>query len=258
MNQIRAIYASAIQQWKQIAISGGNLSWPLGTMPLIAVFTWIAMQKGDPAVLTYLLVGLPLMTIWSGVAFRVGFTLRSELSLQTLQFVYISPTPVILVSFGKALAQVIWGLPTGIVSFGLVFLMTRTAPEIADVGSLIVSLLLVIVGMAVTSLFFSPLVVLVGGQGGFFNAVIPFGLVLSGFIFPVDRLPIVLRVMARCLPTSWAMQGVWLSIQGGAWQSILGTLGISILTAIGLSGVTYLMFKIMEIRIRISGTRDIY
>ena len=86
MYQIRAMFAAATQQMKQITISGGNLSWPLGTMPIIAVLTWIAMQRGDPEVLTYLLVGLPLMTIWSGVAFRVGFTLANELGNQTLQF----------------------------------------------------------------------------------------------------------------------------------------------------------------------------
>jgi hypothetical protein len=37
MNQIRAIYASAIQQWKQITISGGNLSFHLATLPMESV-----------------------------------------------------------------------------------------------------------------------------------------------------------------------------------------------------------------------------
>jgi ABC-type polysaccharide/polyol phosphate export permease len=259
MKYICVMHAAAIQQWKQINVGGGNLAWPLTQISFIVVFTWIAMQEADPAVLTYLLVGLPLMTIWSGVAFRVGYTLNNELSNQTLQFVYASPTPVIVVSIGKAIAQFIWGLPTGVLSFGIVFLITRTAPQVADVGSLVPSLLFVVAGMVVTSLFFSPLMVLVGGRAGFFNAIIPFGFILSGFMFPVDRLPPVLEVMARCMPTSWAMENVWLSIQGtGSWQSMAGNWGMCILTSVVLSGVTYLMFKIMERRIRVTGTRDLY
>ena len=258
MNQIRAIYASAVQQWKQITISGGNLSFHLATIPMVAVFTWIALQKGDPSVISYLFVGLPLMTVWSGVAFRIGYTLSNEISNQSLQFVYISRTPVILVSFGKALAQVIWGLPTGLLSLAVVYLMTRTTLQVADALSLTVSLLLVIVGIAVASLFFSPLMVLVGGRGGFFNTLVPFGLVLSGFVFPVDRLPTVLHVMARFMPTSWAMDAVQLSIRGGAWTAMINAWGMCLVTSIILSVVTYVMFRIVEQRIRITGTHDFY
>lgn len=261
MNYIIAMYASAIQQWKQISFTGGNLSFHLATIPMVAVFTWIAMQRGDPEVISYLLVGLPMMTVWSGVAFRIGYTLTIELSNQVLQFVYISQTPVIVVSLGKALAQVIWGLPTGLISFFVVYFMTGTSLQIANPGFFIFSLVLVVIGIAVASLFFSPMMVLVGGRAGFFNTIIPFGLVLTGFVFPVDRLPPVLEVMARCMPTSWAMEAVRLSISGdvpATWFGMVTAWGISILASIGLAGVTYLMFRAVEQRIRITGTRDFY
>lgn len=259
MNQFRAMLASAVQQWKQLGITAGNLSFHLATIPMVAVITWIAMQRGDAVVMSYLLVGLPLMTIWSGVAFRIGYTLTIEMSNQTLQFVYISRTPVIIVSLGKALAQVVWGLPTGGISFLVVFLMTGMTPQVANPAGLIVSLLLVIIGIAVASLFFSPMMVLVGGRGGFFNTVIPFGLVLTGFVFPVDRLPVVLAGMARIMPTSWAMDGVRLSLdKASTWPDILVAWGMSMLTAVIMGGITYLMFRVVEQRVRVTGTRDYY
>ncbi|OGO40148.1 MAG: hypothetical protein A2147_09400 [Chloroflexi bacterium RBG_16_57_8] len=259
MNQLRAMLASVAQQWKQISLSFGNLGFFLATIPMAIVLTWIAKQRGDSEVLAYLSIGLPLMTVWSGVAFRIGYTLTTELSSQVLQFVYISRTPVIVVSLGKALAQVLWGLPTGIISFAVIFVMTRRLPEVATPTALIISLLLVVVGITVASLFFSPMMVLVGGRGGFFNTVIPFGLLLSGFLFPVDRLPLVLSVMARFMPTTWAMDSVRLSLKaGGTWGEILASWGLAILTSIFLGVVTYAMFRMVEKRIRVTGTRDFY
>lgn len=258
-NQTRAMLASVVQQWKQTSLSFGNLGFFLATIPMAIVVTWIAMQRGDRGVLAYLSIGLPLMTVWSGVAFRIGYTLSTELSSQVLQFVYISRTPVIVVSLGKALAQVLWGLPTGIISFMVVFLMTRALPHISNLPAFIISVLLVVIGITVASLFFSPLMVLVGGRGGFFNTVIPFGLVLSGFVFPVDKLPAVLMVPARLMPTSWAMDSINLSLESGStWAQILTSWGLCILTSIFLGIVTYSMFHIVERRIRVTGTRDFY
>jgi len=251
--------AAAQQQWKTITIGGAGLSLQIIAIPTVAVFAWIAKQRGDPAVLSYMLLSLPLVSIWNGAVFRVGWTLSGELSNQTLHFVYISRTPVIIVSLGKALAQITWGLPTAVLTFAVVFLITRTVPQVADVGLLLFSLVFVIVGLISASMFFSPLNLLVGGRGGFFNAIIPFGVLLSGFVFPVDRLPVVLQVLARCLPLSWAMDVVWLAVQGtDSWTRAIGPWAMCLLTTAGLSGVTYLLFKVVERRIRVTGVLEMY
>lgn len=257
--QWQALMASVVQQWRQINFSFGNLGFSLATIPMAIVFTWIAMQRSDSEVLSYLSIGLPLMTVWSGVAFRIGYTLTTELSSQVLQYVYISRTPVIVVSLGKALAQVLWGLPTGVISFVVIFLMTRALPDVSNPAALMISLILVVIGITIASLFFSPMMVLVGGRGGFFNTIIPFGLVLSGFLFPIDRLPVALKVLARLMPTSWAMDGVRLSLgAGGSWAELSTAWGLCLLTSVFLGGVTYVMFRVVERRIRITGTRDFY
>ena len=137
--------------------------------------------------------------------------------------------------------------------------MTRTVPVVSQPLALIVSLLLVIIGITVASLFFSPLMVLVGGRGGFFNTVIPFGLVLSGFVFPVDKLPVVLMVPARLMPTSWAMDGIRLSLTAGStWTEIFTSWGLCLLTSVFLGVITFFMFRIVERRLRVTGTRDFY
>lgn len=258
-NMVRAILAAFIQQWKTTATSIFSLSFLITAVPTVSVLAWIAIKSNSADVFTYLLVGAPIMAIWNGVVFRVGWSLSSELSGRTLEFAMISRTPMMLVLFGKTLAQLAYGIPTGIIALLTMFIVTRQLPAVANIPCLIVSLLFVIIGLAVTSLLFSPLMVLVGGRAGFFNAIMPLGVLVSGFMFPVDQLPIGLEVFARLLPTSWAMSGVWQSIRSiDTLWSIFAAWGACLLTSALLLIITYIMFKAVEKRIRITGALGIH
>lgn len=257
MNQFRAMVAAMRQQWKSIAIGGSGLSLQIIAIPTVAVFAWIVKQRAEPAVLTYILIGAPLVSIWNGAVFRIGWTLSSELYGQTLHFVYLSRTPVMIVSLGKALAQTAYGLPTGVLAFFVVWLITQTPPQVAEPGLLLASFFFVILGLVMSSLVFSPINLLSRGSGGFFNAIIPFGVLLSGFVFPVDRLPPALEVLARLLPMSWAMDVVWLAVRGvDSWTQAIGPWAMCLLTSAGLFGASHLLFKVVENRIRVTGTLE--
>jgi ABC-type multidrug transport system permease subunit len=130
---------------------------------------------------------------------------------------------------------------------------------VADIGLLVVSLIFVFIGLIATSIFFAPLMVLVGARGGFTHAILPFGSVLSGFILPIVKLPQALEVLARWVPSSWAMESVWRSVQGpGSWSQIMTGWGVCILVSIVWFAVTYFMYNIVEKRIRITGTLGAY
>jgi ABC-type polysaccharide/polyol phosphate export permease len=251
--------ASFGKEWKTTATVFSSLAFLLEAVPMVAVIAWIANQSDDPSVLTYMVVGAPLVVVWNGVLFRVGGSLINELSGRTLEFAMISRTPVMVMLLGKAVAQIVYGILTGVVTLLVMFLVARQLPEVANIPLLLVSLVFVIVGLTVTSLLVTPIMVLVGGRAGSYNAIMPLGVVLSAFLFPVDRLPIVLEVIARMLPMSWAMESVWQSIQGpeSLW-SVFGTWALCIATSVGLFGAAYLLFKVVERRIRITGVLSTY
>jgi len=259
MNQIRAMIASLLHQWKITFADITSLSMYIMNLPMVIIFAWIAHRNPDPSVLTYLLIGAPLMAIWNGSVFYIGNSLRRELEGRTLDFVMTSRTPVLVVLFGDALAQILFGIPAAAISFGTMLLVTRTLPGVDNVGLLIPSLFFVILGITVNSLLFAPLMVLVGGRAGFFNPIIPFGTILSGFVFPVDRLPVALEVIARLLPTSWAMNGIRLSVQGPkSFWLVASSWLMCILMSVVVFGITYLLFKVVEKRIRVTGVLGIY
>jgi len=259
MNRLRAIIAAFLQEWKTSAGIANYLAQLSGIVVRSAALAWIVRQSGDQALLTYLYVGIPLISIWFWVVFQVGWSLSNELSGRTLDFNVISRTPVLLMMLGKTLTHVAYWIPAGIISFVTVLLVTGQLPEMADIRILPFSLLLVIVGLAVTSLIFAPLVLLVGGAGGFFNAIMPIGAALSGFILPVDRLPLGLEIVARCLPASWAMESIWLGIEGTeSWWPVVSAWSMSILLSVVWLGIAYIMCNAVEKRIRITGTLGIY
>jgi len=255
MNQLGAIGAAFLQQWKTSLSNIGSMAQILGIIPPAIVVTWIGLQSKDPAVITYVTVGVPLMAIWNGVIFNVGWSLNRELGYGTLGFVIISQTQMLTVLIGKTLAQIAISTPVGIIGLVIMLLISFQVPSVADPGLLVFSLFLMIIALLVTSLLFAPLMVIVGGRGGFFNAIMPFGVVLSGFYFPIDSLPVALQVIARILPTSWAMNGVWQSIRGiESWWSIISAWGMCLLTSFAIFCFTYWLFQIVEKRIRNTGS----
>jgi ABC-2 type transport system permease protein len=259
MNELRAMMASLSQEWKTTATGFSSLAFLLEAVPMVAVFAWIAKQSDDPSVLAYMVVGAPLVVIWNGVLFRVGRSLINELAGRTLEFTMISRTPVMVMLLGKAVAQIAYGILTGIVTLLVMFLVIRQLPEVASIPLLLISLVFVIFGLTMTSLLVAPVMVLVGGRAGFYNAIMPFGIVLSAFLFPVNRLPIALQVMARLLPMSWAMDGVWQSIRGpeSFWPVVL-TWALCIVSSAVIFGATHLLFRVVEKRIRITGVLSTY
>jgi ABC-2 type transport system permease protein len=259
MNTLRAILAAFVQQWKTTGASSINLGFFFVAVPSVAVIAWVALRSDNPQVLTYLLVGAPLAFVWNGVILRVGWSLSTELFGRTLEFTLISRTPMILALLGKALAHIAFGLPVGVIALITMFIVTRQLPEVANFPMLLVSLLLVIVGLAIISLLLAPAVVLAGGRAGFFNSIMALGVLVSGFMFPIDQLPTWLEVIARLLPTSWAMSGIWQSIIGpeSIW-SVLGAWGACLLTSAAWMVITYFLFKAVERRIRVTGMLSNY
>jgi ABC-2 type transport system permease protein len=256
---IRAIQAAFIQQWKELSNTVMVLGYIVGAVPTSIVIAWVALKSGNPNVVTYLLIGAPLAHVWRGVVLRVGWSLDDELWMRTLEPAMISRTPLIVIFFGKALANLVFGLPAAIAALFSMLIVIRQFPAVADVPSLMVSLLLLIISIVIISLMMAPLVILAGGRGGFFNAIMSIGVLVSGFMVPIDTLPLGFKVAARILPTSWAMDGVWNSITGyTSYNTILGAWGGCILMCAVVAGGTYLMFQTVEKRIRVKGLFGTY
>jgi ABC-2 type transport system permease protein len=258
-NILRVVEATFFQHWKTSIQSSTNIAQFLGGVPGAAVFAWFGSRSGDPAIYSYIMVGGTLLVIWNAGSVMMNFSLSSEMWNSTMDFIMISRTPVMFTLYGQGFAQVIQSIPIGMFAFLAMFIVTRHTLVIASIPFLLISLAFLFLSMIVTGLLQAPIYTLSGARGGAFNFMGPLAIMLSGFLFPVDQLPKGLEIIARLFPSSWAMTSVWQSIGGtSSFGAVAQSWVFCILTATLLTAVTYILFKVVEKRLRVTGTMGLH
>ena len=226
----------------------------IGTVPLVALVTWIAAQSVDSEPLAYISIGVVLMAMWEFAFFLSGWSLASEFDLGTVDHTLVSRTPLSIVMLVKAMGNLAVATPASVIAFATVQLISLEMINVERPVHLVVSMVVAAWSIMVVGFLFAPLFVLVKGRPGFFNAFSPLGIALSGFLYPISLLSDEAQIVAHVLPTSWAMDGVIRSIQeGGSATRIIGDWGV----ALGLSMVVLLlawfMFSKVEASLRRTG-----
>ncbi len=178
----------------------------------VVAIAYIARMVGNRAAVTYLAFGAAMIMVWAGAIATGGWAMSAEMGAGTLDFTLISAAPLPLVLFSKILATALFELPSGIMGMITVFAVSETAPQVGNALMLAVSFIFAILGAVVIGYFFCVLIVLIGGRAGFFMGIVPFGIVLSGYILPMERMPAVIQAISMFIPSSWAMNSLWFSV----------------------------------------------
>lgn len=255
MDQVRAGLASCVLQLK-LRFSPIRLGLNLiESVPVTITYAWLAIQSNNSDLLTHILVGAPMIAVWATMSLQLGQLLDSEIWNRTLIFVLISRTAIPVVMLGRMLGEVIMHIPTAILSVSIVLILAPQIPSIASPGFFALSVVVAVISLVSTTMIFAPFVVMVRGRAGFMSIFILAGIVLGGFLYPIDRLPMAFGIVSRVLPTSWAMSSVWESVGGvSPWSSIALKWATSLLMSLTYLVSSYLLFKVIRKRITVSGT----
>ncbi len=227
----------------------------ISIVPLIAVVTWITTQSPDSQPIAYISVGVILMAMWQTCVFHSGRSLASEFYEGTVDYTMVSRIPLRVVLLVKSIATLAIAIPSSVFAFATVQLISRELIDVERPLFLLISIAVAAWSIIVVGYMFAPLFVLVKGRGGFFNAFQPLGIVLSGFLYPVSQLSDQAQIVARLLPTSWAMDGVIHSIEPG--ESIAGIFadwGAALGLSVVVLAATLFMFGKVENALRRSGS----
>ncbi len=251
---VNAVRRSFVQQWKQMFVPSGLISPVVSAVGPGIVLGYVAGRGENPTAVSYVFVGAALSMIWNMGIFRTGWSLANEHSMGTLDLMMTTRTPVALIMLGKALAIIAFVSIGGVVAFLLVLGVSRQTPPLDNAALFLASGCVALVAVIAMCFVFAPFSFIVGVRGGFFNALMPFGSVVSGFLYPIDVLPASLEAVARLLPTAWAMQAVVESIDGGSsGATILLHLGVALALSAALMVAACLLFVMAERRVRLSG-----
>ena len=246
-------------QWLEMLTPNGLLFPFFNSLGPAITVGYIVGRSGNPTAISYVFVGASLMALWSTGVFTTGWALSSEHGQGTLDLTMTSRTPVALVLFGKELAIMCSLLVSTAMVFLVVLAFSGRFTPVHDPLALFVSGLIALASVIATSFVFAPFSFLQGARGGFFNAIMPAGTVVSGFLYPVGLLPTSLEVIARLLPTSWAMDAVVRSVEGGSasWR-IFGDWAIACALMVVYLLLAAWLFRVAERRVRVSGNLGVF
>jgi len=258
LNTWRIIALTLLKEWKGVDSFLAIALKVVTDAAKGAALAWIVYQNGDLESLAFLTIGVALLAIWSGGSAFGGWALDRELGAKTFDHALISRTRMPLLLYSMILAQIIYEIPAAIISGATVIVVVRSWPVIANPPALVISLILAIIGMIIVCVFIGALTVLAGARAGAMIGIIPFGAVLGGFILPVGNLPLGFEILARLVPSAWAMDGVWSSVGGGSWGTILLAWAVSAAMCIIWFFFTIYLCKVVEKRVRIEGSLSAY
>lgn len=250
-----AVTAAFTQQWR-IMLTPVGLFFPfVQSVGLAVTIAWLGGKGENATALAYALIGASFMQIWNWSVWRTGWSLSDEQFQGTLELMMTTRTPLIVIMFGKMLAVTALMTVSGALVFLIVLAIVQAVPDVAWPLHFVVSLLFALAAVVGTSFIFAPFTFLLAGRGGFFNAILPFGMLVSGFLFPVRLLPPGLETIAHLMPTSWAMDAIIRSIEGsGATSVVHGNWALVVLLTLAyLAGAQY-FFAMAEGRVRVTGS----
>lgn len=253
--EFRAFWTSFALQWREVRPGLATLTIFFVPVPTMAVIGWVAGKSESPEVIAHVAIGAMLMTIWNLGVFRFGFMLQNEVAQQMIDPMLVSRAPIILAMLGKSLGHLAGLAVITPVSVATILVMAQQAPAVQHPGALAVSLPVAGFALVSAGLVLAPFQVLSGGKEGALNSLQPLGVVLSGFLYPIDVLPAGLIFVSRMLPTSWAMRAIDSAIAGDASLARLTTYcALALLLSALYVLVAVFLFQRVDRRIRMRGS----
>ena len=236
---LRLARRSARVNFQEVAVNG-FLLFAVVWQPLFVGVTTMYMLRHradfDPM---YVVVGTALSGIWSTLLFAGSGAISHERWTGTLELLAASPASFFVVIGGKLAGTTIFSLGSLVLAFGIGTVLFGYPVKIAEPGWLAVSLLLAVVALWATGMFFAPLAILWRTVGRFLLVLEYPVFALSGFLFPVLLLPNWIVPITNLLPPYWAAVAMHGAASGDldlsgllrAWFFLLLTGGVLLVIA---------------------------
>ena len=187
-------------------------------------------------------IGMVLMLV---CAMMTSVSLAREKEMGTMEVILVSPMPPLLI----VLSKVVPYFTISMINLFNVLLLAVFVLEVPIVGNLFllifVSLLFIFVALAlgilISTLVETQLVALLASVMGLLMPVV----MLSGLMFPIENMPIVLQYVAQIIPAKWYIEAMRdVMIKGLGISAILKEILVLTLMAVVLITISLKKFKI--------------
>lgn len=212
-DNLRGIFYIALKDLKTYYFKPPAVSWGI-----VFPITWIlAFYLRNPGSFEELVPGLIAMTILFSTTAAEAVVINFELRLGSLERLLLSPISIASVLMGKVLGGVIFGfLMTTVVTIGSVIIL-KLHPNVLYLILIIIPSLFVFSSLGA---LLCLMVKEVFEAQTLLNLPRFLMVFLSGVVYPVSKMPVVLQYIADALPLSYTVNGLQLSFSDGLSKMI--------------------------------------
>jgi len=206
-DNLRGIFYIALKDIRTYYFKPPAVSWGI-----VFPITWVlAFYLRNPGDFKELVPGLIAMTILFSTTAAEAVVVNFELRLGSLERLLLAPVNVAAVLLGKVLGGVIFGFAmTAVVTVGSV-VMLGLRPNLLYLILMILSSLFVFSSLGA---FLCVLVKEVFEAQTLLNLPRFLMIFLSGVVYPVSKMPLVLQYLVHALPLTYTVNGLKLSFSG--------------------------------------------
>jgi ABC-2 type transport system permease protein len=186
-------------------------------MPLIyaVLGLWMLRDKGGDYAI-FVVIGSGLAGLWTTMLFSSGNSISGERWMGTLEALVGAPTPLVVVVFGKNLANVLQSVISMVGSYALVSILFGYPLSLTQPGWFAISLLLGLISLVSFGMILAPAFIINPQVQQFQNAMEYPVYILSGFLFPIALLPGWTTPFSYILAPYWAARVLHATSHGGA------------------------------------------
>lgn len=156
--------------------------------------------------ISYVIIGTGAITLWSSVIFSSASDIDREKFIGTLTYIYTTSTDFSIIILGKIIGNTLLGMFSMFISSGLLILFSNHTIIIPSFPYLFFGILLIFFTYISMAFFLCLLFTLSREIRIFMNFFIYPMYILCGAVFPIDILPLKIRILSYLIPSTWALK----------------------------------------------------
>jgi ABC-type multidrug transport system permease subunit len=208
-------------------------------------------MTGVSEIITAATFGCFMTALWLTAAFRGGWILSQAHEVGALEIEMTTRSSLASIIFGRLVAIIVlYSVVASLLAIVVVLFGGRNF-EVGSPSLLLLSTPFALLSIVACAYILIPLSFLTGGLPGFFNAILPGVVLVSGFLQPTNLLPAAVKVIGLCFGTTWAMDAIRQSLQRDAnTRSVSVSLLLSLLISALYLAVSKGLIGIAERKMR--------
>jgi ABC-2 type transport system permease protein len=239
-NKMRVINAFTYLGW---------LVYPL----IIAVLGLLILAHGSAAKTAYAILGGGLIGYW-GLAYQEGGNeIQNERWSGTLEQVMACPTPLAVIVVGKIASSLLFGLLSFIPTVLAAYFLWHVSLQNVDPLPFVVSFGVLTFSFFSVAIALAPLYAMWRWSNALINGFEIGLFALCGFMFPVSQLPQWLQGFSALLAPAWATRSLYAAAGQSYGHDYFLWCGIAIAISCGYLVISWFLFRLVDIRARITG-----